>query len=217
MSINPGTVVRDYLAISWYQVDLAENGKIGWEAFTAKKYDLCILDIMLPETDGFTLAETIRAQNEIIPIIFLTAKAAQDDKLKGLRIGADDYIVKPFNIEELVLRVAVFLKRSSQAILPTFTFSIGSYIFNYKNLTLCLENKTRNLTQMETELLRNLCINKGEVIKREKLLTDIWGNNDYFTGRSLDVFISRLRKYLQDDQSVEIQNIHSVGFRLNFR
>jgi DNA-binding response OmpR family regulator len=214
---NLGIVVRDYLNLNGYQVDLAENGKLGWEEFSSKKYDLCILDVMLPERDGFTLAEMIRRQNELVPILFLTAKAALEDKLKGFRIGADDYVVKPFNIEELVLRVEVFLKRSQNFSLPKAIFQVGRYVFDYQNLSLTLNGSSQSLTQREADLLRNLCIHKGEVLKRDDILTTIWGNDDYFAGRSLDVFISRLRKYLKDDRDVEIQNLHSVGFRLKIQ
>jgi len=214
---NLGIVVRDYLKMSGYKVDLADNGIIGWECFIANKYDLCILDIMLPERDGFMLAEMIRNQNELIPILFLTAKASMEDKLKGFKLGADDYIIKPFNIEELVLRIEVFLKRSRTNSAPKNIFTIGKYIFDCNNLRLMMDDKTNNLTQKEVDLLKLLCIHKGEVIKRDDILNSIWGNDDYFTGRSLDVFISRLRKYLKDDPSIEIQNLHSVGFRLNVR
>lgn len=214
---NLGIVVRDYLNISGYLVDLAENGQSGWETFAAHSYDLCILDIMLPKIDGFTLAEMIRKQNEMIPIMFLTAKASIDDKLKGFRLGADDYMVKPFHIEELMLRIEVFLKRSKNGGSPKSIFQIGKYIFDYQNLILDFSGGNRNLTQKEADLLRNLCLHKGEVLKREDILNAIWGNDDYFTGRSLDVFISRLRKYLKEDPAIEIQNLHSVGFRLNIR
>lgn len=211
---NLGIVIRDYLNLSGYEVDLMENGKTGWNAFQNKTYDLCILDIMLPELDGFTLAEMIRNRNEMIPILFLTAKATKEDKLKGFKIGADDYIIKPFNIEELILRVEVFLKRSKNNNSPKNIFTIGKYLFDYKNLVLDFNGEKRSLTQKEADLLKNLCIHKDEVVKRDDILNSVWGNDDYFTGRSLDVFISRLRKYLKEDSSIEIQNLHSVGFRL---
>jgi DNA-binding response OmpR family regulator len=210
-----GTVVRDFLTINGYQVDLALNGKIGWEVFSENKFDLCIMDIMLPEKDGFTLAEMIRKKDEMIPIIFLTAKAAQEDKLKGFRIGADDYIVKPFNIEELLLRIEVFLKRSQGKGIPKAVFPLGKYVFNYQSLLLTLNDEYQDLTQREADLLRYLCIHKGEIVKREDILNSVWGNDEYSTGRSLDVFISRLRKFLKDDPAVEIQNLHAVGFRLS--
>lgn len=211
---NLGIVVRDYLKLSGYNVDLIVNGIDGWDSFLAKKYDLCILDVMLPERDGFTLAEMIRKENEAIPILFLTAKATIDDKLRGFRIGADDYIIKPFNIEELVLRIEVFIKRRQNNSFPKNIISIGKYNFDFQNLVLDLDGSIRNLTQKEVDLLKLLCRHKGEVIKRDDILNSIWENDDYFAGRSLDVFISRLRKYLKDDPNIEIQNLHSVGFKL---
>lgn len=214
---NLGIVVRDYLKMSGYVVDLADNGIKGWDYFSANAYDLCILDVMLPERDGFMLAEMIRKQNEIVPILFLTAKASIEDKLKGFKLGADDYIIKPFNIEELVLRIEVFLKRSQTNSTPKNIFSMGNYLFDCNNLTLSIDASSRNLTQKEADLLKLLCLHKGEVLKREDILNTIWENDDYFAGRSLDVFISRLRKYVKDDARVEIQNLHSVGFKLNVK
>lgn len=212
-----GIVVRDFLNLNGYSVDLADNGTKGWDLFVSKKYDLCILDIMLPEKDGFMIAEMIRAQNESVPIIILTAKASMEDKLRGFKIGVDDYITKPFNIEELVFRIEVFLKRSQNNSFTKKIFPIGKYIFDYQNLFIEFEGIKRNLTQKEADLLKLLCIHKGEVIKRDEILNSVWDNDDYFTGRSLDVFISRLRKYLKDDPNIEIQNLHSVGFKLNIR
>lgn len=211
---NLGIVVRDYLKLSGYNVDLIVNGLDGWDSFLAKKYDLCILDVMLPERDGFTLAEMIRKENEAIPILFLTAKASIDDKLRGFRIGADDYIIKPFNIEELVLRIEVFIKRRQNNSFPKNIISIGKYNFDFQNLILDHDGSIRKLTQKEVDLLKLLCRHKGEVIKRDDILNSIWENDDYFAGRSLSVFISRLRKYLKDDSNIEIQNLHSVGFKL---
>lgn len=212
-----GIVVRDYLNLNGYTVDLAENGTQGWDFFESKKYDLCILDIMLPERDGFTIAKMIRAKNETIPIIILTAKASMEDKLRGFKVGADDYIIKPFNIEELVFRIEVFLKRSQNNSYAKKIYTIGRYIFDYQNLFVELEGIKRNLTQKEADLLKLLCIHKGEIIKRDEILSSVWDNDDYFTGRSLDVFISRLRKYLKEDPNIEIQNLHSVGFKLDVR
>lgn len=212
-----GIVVRDFLNLKGYSVDLADNGTKGWDFFISKKYDLCILDIMLPEKDGFMIAEMIRAQNESVPIIILTAKASMEDKLRGFKIGVDDYITKPFNIEELVFRIEVFLKRSQNNSSTKKIFPVGKYTFDYQNLFIELEGIKRNLTQKEADLLKLLCIHIGEVIKRDEILNNVWDNDDYFTGRSLDVFISRLRKYLKDDPNVEIQNLHSVGFKLNVK
>ena len=212
---NLSLVIKDYLILSGFDVTLCENGKSGWETFASACFDLCVLDVMLPELDGFTLAEKIRQQNTAVPILFLTAKSDKDDKIKGFKLGADDYILKPFNIEELVLRIEVFLKRSQKQTAPKDTFTLGKYVFDYLNLSLQFDGKTQKLTQREAELLKLLCQNEGNITKREDILVQIWGEDDYFLGRSLDVFISKLRRYLKDDASVTIVNHHSVGFQLN--
>jgi DNA-binding response OmpR family regulator len=214
---NLGIVVRDYLVLNGYQVELAMDGNSGWTFFQSKKYDLCILDIMLPERNGYSLAEMIRKENETVPILFLTAKTAHEDKMRAFKTGADDYIVKPFNIEELVFRMEVFLKRSIPQSAFSSTFQLSRYTFDYQNLSLLIDGTNHTLTQKEADLLQMLCLHKGTVLKRDNILHSIWGNNDYFTGRSLHVFISRLRKYLKDDPCIEIQNLHSVGFRLNIK
>lgn len=212
---NLSLVIKDYLVLSGFNVTLCDNGKTGWETFQTAPFDLCILDIMLPEFDGFTLAEKIRKQNTAVPILFLTAKGDKDDKIKGFKLGADDYIVKPFNIEELVLRIEVFLKRSRQAVSPKQIFALGNYTFDYLNLCLRSTDKSHKLTQREADVLRLLCQNEGKITKREDLLVQIWGEDDYFLGRSLDVFISKLRRYMKHDSSVTIVNHHGVGFQLN--
>lgn len=211
---NLGTVVRDYLSMSGYRVDLAGDGKAGWEAYSNRKYHLCILDIMLPERDGFTLAEMIRNKDEATPLIFLTAKTSREDKHKGFRIGVDDYIVKPFDIEELAMRVEVFLKRSRNSNPLQNELRIGKYTFDYKNQVLELEGTRRDLTQKEADLLKKLCTHIGEIVKRDEILNNVWGDDYYATGRSLDVFIYKLRKYLKKDPCIEIQNFHSIGFKL---
>jgi len=205
-------VTRDNLQLQGFEVTHCENGIQALNTFRKGNYDLCVLDVMLPEMDGFELAEKIRMNDSHVPIIFLTAKAMQEDKLHGLRIGGDDYILKPFSIEELVLKVRIFLKRrvvKDAEELPT-SFSIGKFSFEYADLLL---NEQR-LTQREADVLRILAIHANEIVKREIILKEIWGEDDYFHGRSLDVFISRLRKFLVDDDSVAIENIHSVGFKL---
>ena len=207
-------VVRDYLKISGYQVSLAHDGKSGWEAYQQELPDICVLDVMMPERDGYSLAELIRKNDASTPILFLTARGLEEDRLKGFEIGADDYIVKPFSIEELVMRIKVFLKRSKNQVLVQLAFPIGSYHFDRQNLVLIQHSVRTPLTQMEADLLYQLCASQNALVKRELLLTRVWGNDNYFTGRSLDVFISRLRKYLKDDPRVEIQNVHAVGFRL---
>jgi DNA-binding response OmpR family regulator len=212
---NLGKVVRDYLKLNKFEVILAEDGEKGLELFKEGGFDICILDVMLPKMDGFSLAKMIRKLDHEVPIIFLTAKAMDEDKLEGFQTGADDYVTKPFNIEELVLRIKVFLRRSKaiQTEEP-MRFMVGKYVFDYRNLSLNLNEDSRGLTQREADILYFLCQNKGNIVRREDILMRIWQRDDYFAGRSLDVFLSKLRKYLKEDPQVEIQNYHSVGFRL---
>lgn len=214
---NLSFVTKDNLELEGYEIDHFADGKTAWKNFLKEKYDLCLLDVMLPELDGFSLAEKIREQNHHIPIIFLTAKNMQDDKIEGLKIGGDDYITKPFSIEELVLRMKVFLKRQSvtKSDGENQVFKIGTYTFDFPELKLKAEDYTKKLTHREAEVLKYLCDFPNQVIKREDILVKIWGRDDYFLGRSLDVFITRLRKMLSQDDSVKIENIHGVGFRFH--
>jgi DNA-binding response OmpR family regulator len=171
---------------------------------------------MLPELDGFSLAEKIRKQNLQVPIIFLTAKTMQEDRITGLKIGGDDYVTKPFSIEELCLRIKIFLKRkevSKEQIQGSSTWKVGIYEFDYQQLSLKSNTKTEQLTHREAEVLKFLCERKNQVIKRDEILTAIWGRDDYFLGRSLDVFVTRLRKMLAEDASIKIENVHGIGFR----
>ncbi|HUM47122.1 MAG TPA: response regulator transcription factor [Chitinophagales bacterium] len=224
------SVIRDYLSISGYQVTLCEDGQAAMNIFKNSKFDLCILDVMMPKKDGYAVAEEIRKTEEAMPILFLTSKSAKEDRIRGFKSGGDDFITKPFNIEELVLRMEVFLKRSKANHAKQKTFQLGSLIFDYTNFEL-LEKKesvvpkgrgkvqetgtaTRKLTEKEAEILYALCCSLHNVVKRDDLLMKVWGSDDYFLGRSLDVFISKLRKYLAVDPSVEIENHHGVGFRL---
>lgn len=209
-----GLVVRDYLLLSGYDCILKDNGESAWDSFQSLKFDLCILDVMLPRLDGFTLAEKIRKVNTNVPILFLTSKLSKEDKIIGFKTGADDYITKPFNIEELVLRIEVFLKRSRNQPNTEKIHHIGRFIFDYQNLLLQKDSIKYSLSQKEADILHVFCLNSGGIIKRDDLLNTIWGSDDYFKGRSLDVFISKLRKYLKDDPKIEIQNLYSVGFRL---
>jgi DNA-binding response OmpR family regulator len=211
---NLAFVVKDNLEINGFIITLAADGEIGYSEFNKGKYDLCILDIMLPKKDGFTLAEEIRKKNQNIPILFLTAKGMKEDRIRGFKTGADDYITKPFSIEELLLRIEVFLKRSRGTDKNHSLFEIASYTFNYHNLTLTRRNKSVLLTQKEADVLRLFCIHKDSLLKREEILNSVWGNDDYFTGRSLDVFITKIRRYLKEDKSILIQNIHGVGFKM---
>jgi len=210
-------VTRDNLQLYGYTIDYCEDGIEGLKMFNENKYDLCILDVMLPRMDGYELALKIRKKNQEIPIIFLTAKSRREDKIHGLRIGADDYITKPFSIEELVLKIEVFLRRSGirkkadeltgECKLGHFTFDIGNHILEGPE-------KKKQLTHREAQLLAAFCQNPNTIIKRDDILMKIWGDDHYFASRSLDVFISRLRKYLKSDPGIKIENIHNVGYRL---
>ncbi|HMV08045.1 MAG TPA: response regulator transcription factor [Cyclobacteriaceae bacterium] len=210
-----GFVVKDNLLLKGYEVTLCKDGAEGEQEFNRKMFDLCVLDVMLPKKDGFSLARTIREKNSNIPIIFLTAKAMVEDKLEGFGTGADDYITKPFSLEELYCRIEVFLKRSNSTQKNTLgALPIGEYEFDTANFTLRHKNDERVLTSREAEILKQLYLHRDRVLKREEILLAVWGNDDYFLGRSLDVFISKIRKYLKDDPNVQITNFHGVGFKL---
>ena len=211
-----GFVVKDNLEQEGYQIDLQTTGKLGQTAFQKNQYDICILDVMLPEMDGFTLAEYIRGTGNEVPIIFLTAKSLKEDRIKGLKLGADDYLTKPFSIEELILRIEAILKRTGKKSSHNLdTHILGKYTFDTKNLKLYFNEIPQDLTHRESDLLNFLVQNKNETIPRDKILIAIWGDDDYFKGRSLDVFITRLRKYLNQDPSIKLTNVHGVGFRLD--
>ncbi len=210
-----GFVIKDNLGIKGYDVILCKDGEEGEQTFHTGDFDLCIFDVMLPRKDGFSLARSVREKDKHVPIIFLTAKAMTEDKLEGFRTGADDYVTKPFSLEELYFRIEVFLRRShDQKTEPATSFQIGEYSFDPSRLTIRRNGQERSLTQKEAEVLRYLCQNRERVLKREEILNKIWGDDDYFMGRSLDVFISKLRKYLKDDPAIQIANYHGVGFRL---
>ena len=208
-----GFVIKDGLTHKNFDVTLCVNGEDGQEKFLNQSFDLCILDVMLPKQDGFSLAQIIRKKNQQIPILFVTAKNLPEDKRMGFESGGDDYIIKPFNMEELVYRIEVFLRRTNGYHNET-KFNIGYYEFDCNRMTLAINNKLKTLTQKEAEVLKLLCVNRDRVTKREEILKSIWGYDDYFMGRSLDVFISRLRKYLSHDKAIQIVNYHGVGFRL---
>jgi two-component system response regulator VicR len=209
-------VTRDNLELEGYQVTYCEDGQKAIDLIKTENFDLCILDVMLPGVDGFTIAEEIRKRNKQVPILFLTAKSLKEDRIRGLRLGADDYITKPFSIEELILKIEIFLKRSQIVVKEeSHLFQIGDFTFDHKNLQLKNESIKRQLTQKEADLLKYFIENKNVVLKRSDILETLWGEDDYFLGRSLDVFISRLRKYLKEDETLKIENIHGVGFRFN--
>ncbi|MEM1319901.1 MAG: response regulator transcription factor [Bacteroidota bacterium] len=210
-------VTKDNLELQGYEITYCKDGQQALDQIKEGSFDLCILDVMLPEVDGFTIAEEIRKRDVEVPIIFLTAKSLKEDKIYGLRLGGDDYITKPFSIEELILKIEIFLKRSKVTAPQKSAhtqYQLGHFAFDYNNLTLEGQDKLKTLTQKEADLLRYFIENKNEVLKRSAILTQLWGDDDYFMGRSLDVFISRLRKYLKPDSSLKIENIHGVGFRL---
>ncbi len=201
-----------------YDVTHCTDGEMGLIAFKSDTFDICILDIMMPKMDGFELAEKIRQLNVDVPIIFLSAKTLKEDRIKGLRLGADDYLVKPFSIEELLLKIEVFLKRSQKnTITENVIYTVGKYQFDHKNYLVYTDTEKISLTQREAELLKLFLDNKNVVMKREEILKSLWGNDDYFMGRSLDVFISRLRKILSDEKGISIENLHGIGFKFNMQ
>ena len=207
-------LVQDSLE-SYYEISCYPDGRSALEAFNTQSFDICLLDIMMPEINGFELAEYIRNQNTEIPIIFISAKALKEDRIKGLKIGADDYIIKPFSIEELILKIEVFLKRSKKTSPQPSQYRVGSYDFDPKNYILQDMNHTITLTQRESELLFYFIRHKNTVVKRQDILKAIWGDDDYFMGRSLDVFISRLRKVFAHEENISIENLHGIGFRFS--
>lgn len=212
-----GYVIKDNLEVNNYDVELCTDGQQALESFEKESFELCILDIMLPKLDGFELARQIRQHNKDIPIIFLSAKSLNEDKITGFKIGADDYITKPFSMEELICRMEVFLKRTSNGSEPNRVWTIGEYTFDSADISLKHRNLSFQLTRRESELLQFLCENRETVTKREEILLKVWGDDDYFKGRSLDVFISKLRKYLSEDKNVDIINFHGVGFKLEVK
>ena len=209
-------ITKDQLEMEGYAVTHCINGKDGWAMFRKSEFDLCLLDVMLPQMDGFELAKKIRGVSKHIPIIFLTAKSMQEDKMEGFVIGGDDYVTKPYSFEELKMRIEVFLRRKKIIEdAPKEALKIGKFSFDYSNLDLGLDGQSKGLTQREADILYYLAKRPNQVIRRSDILEDIWGKDDYFYGRSLDVFISRLRKYLSEDPELSIENVHSVGFKLN--
>lgn len=200
---------------SQYDVAHFANGQAGFDAFCNDEFDLCILDVMLPDMDGFEIATQIRKRNQEIPIIFLSAKTMKEDRIKGLKLGADDYLVKPYSMEELTLKIEVFLNRSQKTSSKSnSTYVIGSFEFDPSNYCVSKGKETTNLTEREAALLKLFLDNKNTVLKRERILIELWGTDDYFVGRSLDVFISRLRKIFKDEPNIRIENIPRVGFKL---
>src|SRR5512145_3202635 len=214
---NLGFIIKDFLEMSDYHVILMEDGKTGLEAFRKGSFDLILIDIMLPHIDGFTLAEEIKKVDSEIPFIFMTAKTMKEDKYKGFRIGADDYITKPFTTEELKLRINAVLRRVKKSSNKSTNYTIGNYTFDFSSHQLSSCDFERQLTRREAELLQLLCLNMNTVLRRDVALKAIWGEDDYFMGRSMDVYITKLRKLLSGDPSISIVNIHNTGFKLEVR
>jgi len=213
---NLGFMVCEHLQMNDYEVTLCTNGESGLAAFEAGVFDLCLADIMMPKMDGFSFARAVRKINPDIPLIFLTAKALKEDKIEGFRLGCDDYITKPFSVEELMLRIQAVLRRAKGTSEGDnrITFEIGDYAFDSKKQTLTRKRETISLTTRESELLRLLCMHQNQTLERNIALRRIWGDESYFSGRSMDVFVSKLRKYLKDDPRVEIINVHGKGYKL---
>lgn len=214
-------IVKDNLQQHNYHVEVAENGEIALQLVTKTDFHLILLDVMLPKIDGFEVAKTIRKTNSQIPIIFLTARSMTEDKILGLTLGGDDYIPKPFSMEELLLKIKIFLRRSAASTIKeqndVSTFQIGKFIFEPEELILSFNGQVKTLTLKEAELIRLFAENPNKVLSRNDILEKVWGSNDYFLGRSLDVFISRLRKYFKPDPAIKIINLHGIGFRFSIK
>ena len=210
-----GFLMSEFLTSKGFDTILCQDGLTGWRSFNTQSFQFAILDVMLPEMDGFQLARKIKQKQPGIPIIFVTARSMKEDKLKGFSIGVDDYITKPFDEDELLWRIQAILNRIEiKQEDKVEIIQIGKYSFDYPNQNLSIENYSRRLTKRENEVLYLLAQNRGKIVKREEILNQIWGSSDYFSGRSLDVYISKLRKYLQDDPVLVIENISKVGFLL---
>ena len=215
--LNLGMLLVDFLDAEGFEVKLCRDGEIALKAFQKETYDLCLLDVMMPKMDGFTLCREIRKKDKRVPVIFITAKSLKEDKLTGYDLGADDYIIKPFDEEELLWKIKAIIRRvpdDSEAE-PNGPLTIGKYNFDFRNQSLSLNGSERRITEKEAKVLLYLCRHINQVVKREDLLREVWGENDYFLGRSLDVFITKLRKYLKDDPALKIENVFGVGFILH--
>lgn len=214
---NLGNILKNYLIAKGYETKLYVNGKEAWEGFSSEDFNFTIIDVMMPVMDGFTLAEKIREENKKIPMLFLTAKSLQEDKLKGFSIGADDYITKPFSMEELLARMEAILRRTNEKEQPTEDqrhFKIGRFEFDYDRQLLHINDKEQKLTSKEADLLRLLALNANDTLDRSEALKKIWHDDSYFNARSMDVYIAKLRKYLKDDPEIELINVHGIGFKL---
>jgi DNA-binding response OmpR family regulator len=214
--LSLGYVIKDNLIDEGYEVVLCPDGQSAIDKFNKEEFDICLLDIMMPNKDGFAVARKIRQQSDMVPILFITAKSLEEDRLKGFETGADDYIIKPFSMQELIKRMDVFLRRSKRMHSDrSISFTIGKLLFSYTDLKLSIGKTLFNLTQKEADLLKFLCEHPNRILKREEVLLHVWGKDDYFLGRSMDVFITKLRKYFKTDKDVNLETIHGVGFRFN--
>ena len=212
---NLGMLLREYLQAKGFTTELCADGELGYKAFLKTKFDICVLDVMMPKKDGFTLAKEIRNSNQDIPIIFLTAKTLKEDILEGFKIGADDYITKPFSMEELVFRIEAIIRRTKgKKNKESTVYRIGQFTFDTQKQLLCLGDEQRKLTTKENELLALLCGHANEILQRDFALKTIWIDDNYFNARSMDVYITKLRKHLKDDPQIEIINIHGKGYKL---
>ena len=215
--LNLGVLLVDYLENEGFAVTLCKDGELALTIFQRNQFELCLLDVMMPKMDGFSVAKEIRIKNKKIPIIFITAKSLKVDKLKGYGLGADDYVTKPFDEEELLWKIKAVIRRikEDKSAGKTELISIGKYTFDFHNQSLSIGEKTKRITEKECDILNYLSDRRNHVIKREDLLKDLWGENDYFFGRSLDVFITKIRKYLKEDSNLSIENVFGVGFIFN--
>lgn len=211
-----GFVIKDNLQEEGYEVVLCTDGDMALQQFQHREFDICLLDVMMPNKDGFTVAKKIRQKTDILPILFITAKSMEEDKIKGFTTGADDYITKPFSMKELLMRMDVFLRRSKKLQADVNKeYKLGKLSFSYGDLKLYSNGEVSNLTQREADLLRFFCEHTNQILRREEVLINVWGKDDYFLGRSMDVFIAKLRKHFKADPDIVLETIHGVGFRLN--
>lgn len=211
-----GFVIKDNLQEEGYEVVLCTDGDMALQQFHQKEFDICLLDVMMPNKDGFTVAKKIRQKTDVLPILFITAKSMEEDKIKGFTTGGDDYITKPFSMKELMMRMEVFLRRSKKLQADTDKeYHLGKLRFSYNDLKLFGNGDVANLTQREADLLRFFCEHTNQILRREEVLLNVWGKDDYFLGRSMDVFIAKLRKHFKSDPNIILETIHGVGFRLN--
>jgi DNA-binding response OmpR family regulator len=215
--LNLGILLVDYLETEGFEVKLCKDGDVALKAFGNQHYDICLLDVMMPKVDGFTLAAEIRKSKKDVPIIFITARSLKEDKLKGYGLGADDYITKPFDEEELLWKIKAVIRRvpGTKSDHKPEIISIGKYAFDFANQCLSIEGKMKRITEKESDILKYLSNRRNKVVKREEMLKELWGENDYFLGRSLDVFITKIRKYLKEDETLSIENVFGVGFIFN--